>query len=78
MILAIDIGNTTSSFGIFDGARLASQFAIATQPSRTPDEVALQLKALAKTRRLHLKRASQIVICSVVPRMSAVLIEVLT
>jgi len=70
MILAIDIGNTTTSFGVFDGGKLRSQFAIATQPSRTPDEITLQLKALAKTRRLHLRRARQILLSSVVPRMS--------
>jgi type III pantothenate kinase len=78
MILAIDIGNTTTTFGVFQGARLASHFSIATQPNRTSDEITLQLKALAKSRRLHLRRAHQIVICSVVPRMSALLIEALT
>ena len=77
MILAIDIGNTTTTFGVFEGRRLASQFSIGTQPNRTPDEVTLQLKALAKTRRLHLRRATQILICSVVPRMTAVLTEAL-
>ena len=75
MIITIDIGNTTTGFGIFEGGKLKAQFAIATQPSRTPDEVTLQLKALAKTRRLHLKRAKQIILCSVVPRMTAVLLE---
>ena len=75
MIIAIDIGNTTTVFGVFEKAKLISRFSIATQPSRTPDEVTLQLKALAKTRRLHLRRASQIVLCSVVPRMSGVLVE---
>ncbi len=77
MILAIDIGNTTCNFGVFDGRKLVSQFATATQPWRTPDEVTLQLKALATTRHLHLARAKGILICSVVPRMSAVLIEAL-
>ena len=77
MILTIDIGNTTTNFGVFEGKRLASHVAIATQPSRTPDEITLQLKALAKTRSLRLKRVKQIVICSVVPRMSAVLIPAL-
>ena len=77
MILAIDIGNTTTSFGVFEKGRLKSQFSIATQPSRTPDEVTLQLKALAKTRQLHLRRATQIIVCSVVPRMTSVLVEVL-
>ena len=91
MILAIDIGNTTTSFGVFEKGRLASQCSIATQPTRTPakarasegrspersrgDEITLQLKALAKTRKLHLARAKQIILCSVVPRMSAVLAE---
>jgi len=75
MILAIDVGNTTTSFGVFAKGRLASRFSIATQPNRTPDEVTLQLKALATTRHLHLRRASQIIICSVVPRMTAVLTE---
>lgn len=77
MILTIDIGNTTTSFGVFEGKRLASQFAIATQPSRTPDEITLQLKALAKAKGLHLRRVKQILLCSVVPRMSSVLIEAL-
>ena len=77
MILAIDIGNTTTSFGVFDNGKLKAQFSIATQPWRTPDEVTLQLKALAKTRRVHLVRAQQILICSVVPRMSSLLIEAL-
>lgn len=77
MMIAIDIGNTTTSFGVFEGARLKSQFSIATQPWRTPDEVTLQLKALAKSRRLHLTKAEQIVLCSVVPRMASVLTEAL-
>ena len=77
MIIAIDIGNTTTSFGIFERGRLKSQFSIATQPNRTPDEITLQLKALAKSRRLHLRKASQIILCSVVPRMSSVLVQAL-
>ena len=77
MILAIDIGNTTTSFGVFERGKLASQFSIATQSSRTPDEIALQFKALATTRRLHLRRAKQIILCSVVPKMSSVLVQAL-
>ena len=86
MILTIDIGNTTSNFGVFarpgsrkgragNKGRLVSQFSIPTLPWRTADEMALQLKALAKTRKLHLSRTKQIVLCSVVPRMSSVLVQ---
>ena len=88
MILAIDIGNTTCSFGVFarpglrpgragERGKLEGHFSIGTQTSRTPDEITLQLKALAKTHKLHLSRASQIIVCSVVPRMSALLIQAL-
>ena len=77
MILAIDIGNTTTNFGVFEKKTLKSQFSVATQPGRTPDEITLQLKALAQTRRLHLRKANQIIVCSVVPRMSSVLIQCL-
>jgi len=75
MILAIDIGNTTTSFGVFEKGKLKSQFSIATQPGRTADEITLQLKALAKIRKLHLSKAKQILICSVVPRMTSVLVQ---
>jgi len=75
MIVAIDIGNTTTSFGVYERGRLRSHFSIATQPNRTADEITLQLKALAATRRLHLSRAKPIILCSVVPRMSAVLMQ---
>ncbi len=77
MILAIDIGNTTTSFGAFEGTQLKGHVAIATQPWRTPDEIILQLKGLTKTRQLHLTTAKRIVLCSVVPRMSTVLIQAL-
>jgi type III pantothenate kinase len=77
MLLAIDIGNTTTSFGVFERSRLKSRFSIATQPFRTADEVTLQLKALASTRSLHLRKAKQIIICSVVPRMTALLVSAL-
>ena len=75
MILAIDIGNTTTSFGVFEKGTLALQCSIATQSHRTPEEVTLQLKALASTGKLRLARARQIILCSVVPRMSGVLAE---
>jgi type III pantothenate kinase len=75
MILAVDIGNTNCTFGVFERRRLVGHFAIATRPHRTAHEVTLQLKALAKSRTLPLARVTQIVVCSVVPRMTSVLTE---
>ncbi len=77
MLIAIDIGNTTCNVGVFEGHRLRGHRAIATQPRRAPDEVRRHLRALANTRRLRLTRATQILICSVVPRKTSALMQAL-
>ena len=38
MLLAIDIGNTNTSLGVFDGERLATHWRLTTERSRTGDE----------------------------------------
>lgn len=75
MILTIDIGNTTIHFGLYERDTLASQGSISTQPWRTPAEVVPQLKSIAKTHHLRFPRARKIVLCSVVPHMSSVLVQ---
>ncbi len=77
MILAIDIGNTTTNFGVFEGKKLKTQFAIGTQPSHTPDEATLHIRSLAKSHRLALSKVEKVILCSVVPRMSSLLIQAL-
>lgn len=86
MIIAIDVGNTTTNFGVFarpggstgragEKGKLKAQCSMATQPWRTPDEITRQLKALTKSRKWQMARAQQILMCSVVPRMSSLLIQ---
>ena len=41
MLLAIDVGNTQTVFGLFDGDRLSEQFRVATEPRHTADELAV-------------------------------------
>ncbi len=78
-MLAIDVGNTTTSFGLFHSSgKLVSHFSIATQSSKTTDEIALDLKALASSYKLPLRRVSPIILCSVVPRMSSLLLQAMT
>ena len=38
MLLTIDIGNTNTVLGVFDGDRVAEHWRIATVPDRTADE----------------------------------------
>src|SRR5918911_1283434 len=45
MLLAIDVGNTQTVFGLFDGGRLSEQFRVGTDPAHTADELAVLLRA---------------------------------
>ena len=45
MLLAIDVGNTQTVFGLFDGADLKEQFRVGTDPAHTADELAVMLRA---------------------------------
>src|SRR6478735_3158680 len=48
MLLAIDVGNTQTVFGLFDDARLTDQFRVGTDPSHTADELAVMLRAFVE------------------------------
>jgi type III pantothenate kinase len=39
MLLAVDCGNTQTVFGLYDGERLVEQWRVATEPTRTGDEL---------------------------------------
>ena len=38
MLLAVDVGNTDVTFGVFDGEKLAARFRFTVQVPRTSDE----------------------------------------
>ncbi|MCC6747663.1 MAG: type III pantothenate kinase [Deltaproteobacteria bacterium] len=46
MLLTVDIGNTNTVLGLFDGSRLVDHWRIATSEERTSDEYAIALHAL--------------------------------
>src|ERR1051326_6070253 len=62
MLLAIDVGNTQTVFGLFNGERLTEQFRVGTDRSHTGDELAVLLRAFVERDALE-----GIVICSSVP-----------
>ena len=43
MLLAVDVGNTQTVLGLYDGDRLTKQRRLATDSSRTGDELAKRL-----------------------------------
>ncbi len=46
MLLAIDVGNTNTVLGVFDGEEIIEHWRIATVPDRTADEIAVVLRGL--------------------------------
>src|SRR3954463_658610 len=62
MLLAIDVGNTQTVFGLFEGDRLSEQFRVGTDRTHTGDELAVMLRAFVDVSALD-----GIVLCSSVP-----------
>ena len=48
MLLAIDVGNTQTVFGLFDGDRLTEQFRVGTDPTHTGDELAVLVRGVRR------------------------------
>jgi type III pantothenate kinase len=69
MLLAVDIGNTETTIGVFDGEELIQTWRIATQPERTSDELALLITSFLRLGRLPRDAdISGLAVSSVVPR----------
>jgi type III pantothenate kinase len=62
VLLAIDVGNTQTVFGLFEGASLGEQFRVGTDRTHTGDELAVLLRAF-----VELDALDGIVLCSSVP-----------
>jgi type III pantothenate kinase len=62
VLLAIDVGNTQTVFGLFEGDGLGEQFRVGTDRSHTGDELAVLLRAF-----VDLQALDGIVLCSSVP-----------
>ena len=66
-LLCIDIGNTNTVLGLYDGAELVTHWRIATDHQRMPDEYAVLILALFEQRGYDTQDVSGIAISSVVP-----------
>lgn len=68
MLLTVDVGNSTTVIGMFDGDRLDHHWRISTDAQRTADELALLLRGLMDLEELSFSHGVHgIAICSVVP-----------
>src|SRR6266571_555862 len=67
MLLVIDIGNTNTSLGVFDGERLAAHWRLTTVRARTVDEWGVLARNLFALAELDFKVIDAIAVASVVP-----------
>ncbi len=71
MLLAIDIGNTTVTIGVFDGARLNAQWRLTTNPRNLPDEYGIALLNFFQYQKLSPSQIDKVALCSVVPTLTS-------
>src|ERR1043166_3608423 len=67
MLLVIDIGNTNTSLGVYDGDKLIVHWRLTTARSRTVDEWGVHSRNLFGLAGLYFKSIDAIAIASVVP-----------
>jgi type III pantothenate kinase len=74
VLLTIDVGNTQTVLGLFDGTTLTHHWRISTNDERTSDELALLVADLLRLRDIEFHpEALGIAVSSVVPRITAAL-----
>jgi type III pantothenate kinase len=75
MLLAIDLGNTNLTIGLYDGAELGPHWRLSTDASRMPDEYGLQLSSLLEHSHIEQHQLDGVVLSSVVPPLTSRMVE---
>jgi type III pantothenate kinase len=76
MLLAIEVGNTNTSLGLFDGdGQLAASFRISTERERMPDEWYAMLATLLATAGMSIVDVDGAIVSSVVPSVTTWFVE---
>jgi type III pantothenate kinase len=65
--MAVDVGNTQTVLGLYDGDELGGHWRIATEAQRTADELAVVFAGLLDLKGLRLGEVSALIVSSVVP-----------
>ena len=75
MLLVIDVGNTNTVLGIYDGERLINNWRVWTERDRTSDEYGILVRNLFASRSIPLNEIGAIAISCVVPPMLGTLLD---
>ncbi|MEA4910029.1 MAG: type III pantothenate kinase [Anaerolineaceae bacterium] len=75
MLLAIDIGNTNLTLGLYEGKTLGSRWRLATDHDRMPDEYGLQMLGLLQNSGTSIEQIQGVCIASVVPPLTGRIVK---
>lgn len=67
MLLVVEVGNTNTKIGVYDGSRLVASWRLTSRREQTADEYGLFIETLLRTRGLAVSRIDGIAISNVVP-----------
>lgn len=67
MLLAVDVGNTNITFGVFDKENIIATFRMTTKLPRTSDEYGITIRDLLKAKGIDYNNIQDVIISSVVP-----------
>jgi type III pantothenate kinase len=76
MLLAIDVGNTNITFGLYEGKNLGPRWRIRTIHDKMPDEYGILMDQLFQRRGFRLDQVTGVAIASVVPPLNPVFEQV--
>ncbi len=76
MLLAVDVGNTNISYGVFDGQRLVQHVRSESSRSRTVDEYVVLLRQMLALRGVNPDHIDGAVLASVVPPLTDIIVQV--
>lgn len=71
MLLAVDVGNTQTVLGLYEGEELRFTWRIVTNKYDTTDELRIKLSSLLKDDEVSVKNIRGLALASVVPRLTA-------
>src|SRR5215470_2888249 len=78
MLLAIDLGNTNTVFGVYEAEKLVMHWRLSTQKERTVDEYGILLRNLFALEKIEANQIHRVIIASVVPPLDPVLNEMVS
>lgn len=75
MILAVDIGNTSISFGVFEKDELIYKFKLSSHSDKSPDEYATAVTGFLKRKSIDISDIKGVSLLSVVPSLQRIMVK---